>query len=60
MLTCVILNYNDSDTTLSLYHKIKNYNIIDKIIIVDGASTDFSYNKLKVLSNDHTDVLLAG
>lgn len=59
MLTCVILNYNDSDTTLSLYHKIKNYNIIDKIIIVDGASTDFSYNKLKVLSNDHTDVLLA-
>ncbi len=59
MLTCVVLNYNDSDTTISLYHKIKNYKIIDKIIIVDGASTDGSYKRLSTLADEHTSVLLA-
>lgn len=59
MLTCVVLNYNDADTTISLYNNIKNYKIIDKIIIVDGASTDNSYKRLSSLTDRRTAILLA-
>ncbi len=59
MLTCIILNYNDSDSVLKLYNHIKDYTIFDHIVIVDGASTDNSYQQLKKLSNHKTTVLLA-
>lgn len=59
MLTCIILNYNDADSVLKLYSKIKNYTIFDYIIIVDNASTDNSYQKLKKLSDEKTKVLLS-
>ena len=36
----VILNYNDSDTTIEMINQIKDYSIIDNIIIVDNNSTD--------------------
>lgn len=57
MLTCVILNYNDASTVLSLYKKIKNYSIFDYIIIVDGNSTDNSFDRLITLQNEKTIIL---
>ena len=51
-LAMVIINYNDYDTTKKLIDNIKNYKILDKIIIVDNASTDNSYNKIKKLTNE--------
>ena len=50
-LAMVIINYNDYDTTKKLIDNIKNYKVLDKIIIVDNASTDNSYNKIKKLTN---------
>ena len=35
MLGCVILNFNDSETTKKLVNNIKGYKVIDYIIIVD-------------------------
>ena len=42
----VILNYNDFESTFNLFNKIKSFNYIDKIIIVDNASTDTSFKSL--------------
>jgi GT2 family glycosyltransferase len=44
---CIILNYNDSETTISLITSIKDYEELDFIIVVDNKSTD---NSLEVLS----------
>lgn len=46
----IIVNYNDSDTTIKLLNNVKNYKCIDKIIVVDNKSTDNSFNKLNNLS----------
>lgn len=59
MLTCVVLNYNDAPTTLKLYNQIKDYKVLDRIIVIDGKSTDTSYLELKKLENEKTTVLLA-
>ena len=48
----VILNYNDSKTTIKLIEKIKNFNSIDLIVIVDNCSTDESYNKINKYTNN--------
>lgn len=42
----IVLNYNDYETTSKFINKVKNYNSIDKIIIVDNNSSDNSYEKL--------------
>lgn len=56
---CLILNYNDSETTESLLNKIKNYNIIDHIIVVDNKSSDNSYEQLLKHVGPKTTVLLS-
>jgi GT2 family glycosyltransferase len=43
---CVILNYNDSRTTINLIENIKHYSTISNIVVVDNNSTDNSYEKL--------------
>lgn len=43
----VILNYNDSENTCLILEDIKNYKILDIIIVVDNKSTDNSLKKLK-------------
>lgn len=48
----VILNYNDSENTKLLVQDIKNYKVLDYIVIVDNKSTDDSLEKLKVLESD--------
>lgn len=49
-LTCIVLNYNDAPTTVELISKIKTYDTVDKIVIVDNSSTDDSY---EILSSIH-------
>lgn len=49
---CVILNYNDADTTQSLIEKIKDYSSINNIVIVDNESTDDSFQRLLTLANE--------
>lgn len=53
----VILNYNDYETTIKLVNNIKNYNIVDEIVIVDNNSTDSSFEHLKLLMNEKITVL---
>ena len=43
----VILNYNDYKTTIKYIEEIKNYKVLDKIVVVDNNSSDGSYDKLK-------------
>ena len=57
MLTCVILNYNDYESVILLYEKIKSYEVIDLFILVDNLSTDNSFEKLKKLENKKTKVI---
>ena len=51
-IACIVLNYNDSETTISLVDYIKRYQIIDYIIIIDNASTDDSIKELDKLSSE--------
>lgn len=50
-VVCVILNYNDAATTISLVKKIENYKSIDHIVVVDNCSTDDSLVQLEALSS---------
>lgn len=40
----VVLNYNDYNTTLNFISYVKDYPIIDNVIVVDNCSTDDSVN----------------
>ena len=42
----LIINYNDYETTKKLIDNIKNYKILDTILVVDNCSTDDSYEKI--------------
>lgn len=53
----VILNYNDSDTTLCLCNLIKDYPVIDVIVVVDNLSTNNSYKILKKIENNKIKVI---
>jgi len=46
-INCVILNYNDADTTIKLVREICGYQALDRIVIVDNASADDSPEKLE-------------
>lgn len=50
--SCVILNYNDSETTKNLINIIKKYDVIDHILVVDNSSTDNSYDVIRNLESD--------
>ena len=53
----VILNYCDSDTTLKMLNQIKDYNVLDLIVVVDNDSKDDSYEKLKKEENEKIKVI---
>ena len=53
----VILNYNDKETTKKYLEKIKDFNVLNNIIVVDNQSTDNSYEELKKYSNDKIDII---
>ena len=39
-VSCIILNYNDADTTIKLVQGMKDYSSLDSIVVVDNHSTD--------------------
>jgi GT2 family glycosyltransferase len=53
----VILNYNDAETTIKLINQIKNFSLLDYIIIVDNFSSDDSYERLEKYNSDKVIVL---
>ena len=57
IIDCVVLNYNDADTTIDMIQHIQNYDIIDHIVVVDNCSTDDSLDRLKMLSDEKIIVL---
>lgn len=56
----IIVNYNDFKTTITLLENIKNYHILDKIVVVDNCSTDDSYEQLSKLENDKITIIRSG
>ena len=53
----IILNYNDLETTKNMLNLIKDYKILDLIVIVDNKSLDNSYQELKKFENSKIKVL---
>lgn len=58
-INCVILNYNDADTTKKLVGRIRGYESLNQIVVVDNASTDDSAARLKELEDDKVVVLVS-
>ena len=56
----VIVNYNDYKTTIKLIENIKDYNILDKIVVVDNKSTDESLIRLESYNSNKLIVLESG
>lgn len=54
----IILNYNDWNTTNILIDKIKDYQVFDKILIVDNKSTDDSVARLKLNESNKIKVIV--
>ncbi len=46
-ISCIILNYNDSDTTAELVRQLEGYASIDGLIVVDNHSRDGQWKKLR-------------
>lgn len=46
-VACIIVNYNDSQRTLSLVKNINSFSSVKFIIVVDNCSTDDSFSVLK-------------
>ena len=36
----IVLNYNDSENAIKFVNMIRNFSVIDQIIVVDNALTD--------------------
>ncbi|MGO4961206.1 glycosyltransferase [Jeotgalibaca porci] len=56
-ISCVILNYNDYETTTKLINEIQDYSSLDSIVVIDNLSTDESFSKLLELRNSKVHVL---
>lgn len=55
----VVLNYNDYEGTRDFIYQIKQYENIDKIIIVDNCSADKSGDRLKCFESQKIEVILS-
>lgn len=56
-LGMVIINYNDAKTTKKLLNNVKDYNCLDKIVVVDNHSTDNSLEELKEFESNHITII---
>lgn len=54
-LGCIVLNYNDAESTINLLNHIIEYNVFDKIIVVDGKSTD---NSAEIIEKEFLDKIV--
>lgn len=55
----VILNYKDANSVINLCNLVEQYEIIDKIVIIDNLSPDDSLEQLKKLASEKTEVIVA-
>ena len=53
----IILNYNSEDDTIRFVNEIKEFNVLDKIIVVDNLSPNGDFERLKVLESEKVDVI---
>lgn len=53
----IILNYNSEEDTIRFVNEIKDFNSLDKIIVVDNLSPNGDFEKLKVLKSEKVDVI---
>lgn len=51
-IACLILNYNDADTTVKLLQLISKYDSVQIVLIVDNCSTDNSFKTLSKFQNN--------
>ena len=57
-IAAIIVNYNDSDCTIRYVQKIKEYKIIDRIVVVDNMSTTAgAFERLKRLRDEKVKVI---
>lgn len=57
VVSTVILNYNDAPTTISLVERIKDYALLDYIVVVDNCSTDNSWEQLQHYKSEKIHVI---
>ena len=57
IVSCIILNYNDAPTTINLVEQIKEYPLLDFIVVVDNCSTDGSWERLQNCKGDKVHVI---
>ena len=57
MYSVCILNYNDSTTTVKLVNVLRKYESVGRIVVVDNASTDGSYNNLLSVADNNVHIL---
>lgn len=55
----IVVNFNDSETTLAQIQRIRDYAALDRIIVVDNASTDQSLTRLRAVAGGKVTVLAA-
>lgn len=57
VVSCIILNYNDAPTTISLVERIKDFALLNYIVVVDNCSTDDSWEQLQHYRSDKIHVI---
>lgn len=57
VVSCIILNFNDAPTTKNLVERIKDYALLDYIVVVDNCSTDNSWEQLQHYKSDKIHVI---
>ena len=53
----IIVHYNDSETLIKLLDNIRDYRIIDKIVIVDNNSKEEEKDKIRSYINDKVELI---
>lgn len=53
----IILNYNSEDDTIRFVNEIKEYNVLNKIVVVDNLSTTNRFEDLKSLESNKVNVI---
>lgn len=53
----VVLNYNDAKTTIEFIKMVQKFKQIKKVLVVDNASTDNSFKRLKQYESDLIEVI---
>lgn len=57
IVSCIILNYNDAPTTINLVERIRNFSLLDFVVVVDNCSMDESWVLLQSCMSDKVHVI---